>query len=59
VSYDSHWRVRVRLPERFGQSCRVLVYSRMNTCLVEFADGFKVVTCRYYVRKNVAQTRQK
>lgn len=49
--YDQFWRVRVRLPERFGQNCRVIVYGRLNNCLVEFEDGFRVVTCRYYVRK--------
>ena len=49
------WRVRSRLPERFGQTCRVLVRGRMNSCLVEFtADGFQVVTSRNYVRKVVA-----
>lgn len=46
-----YWRVRVRLPERFGQRCRVLSYGRLNACLVEFEDGVKVLTCRYYVRK--------
>ena len=50
-AYNQIWRVRVRLTERFGQRCRVLVYGRMNTCLVEFDDGFQVVTCRYYIRK--------
>lgn len=34
-SYPFLWRVRARLPERFGQRCRVLVRSRtMNSCLV-------------------------
>lgn len=45
------WRVRTRLPERFGQRCRVLVRGKMNSCLVEFKDGFRVVTSRNYVRK--------
>lgn len=45
------WRVRTRLPERFGQSCRVLVRGRMNSCLVEFEDGYRVVTSRNYVRR--------
>lgn len=50
--YPYRWRVRSRLPERFGQVCRVLVRSRaMNSALVEFADGFKVVTSRNYLRK--------
>lgn len=46
-----YWRVRTRLPERFGQRCKVLVRGKMNSCLVEFADGYKVVTSRNYVRK--------
>lgn len=45
------WRVRARLPERFGQSCRVLVAGAKNSVLVEFEDGYRVVTCRYYVRR--------
>ncbi|HEY9678619.1 MAG TPA: hypothetical protein V6C76_11455 [Drouetiella sp.] len=46
-----YWRVKTRLPERFGQRCRVLVRGKMNNCLVEFEDGYKVVTSRNYVRK--------
>jgi hypothetical protein len=46
------WRVRSRLPERFGTTCRVLVRGRMNSCLVQFeSDGYKVVTSRNYLRK--------
>lgn len=46
------WRVRTRHPERYGQSCRVLARARrMNSILVEFADGMKVVTSRHYVRR--------
>lgn len=45
-----YWRVRARLPERFGQRCRVLAVGRLNAALVEFEDGARVVTCRYYVR---------
>lgn len=45
------WRVRTRLPERFGQRCKILVTARrMNSVLVEFEDGYKVVTSRWYVR---------
>jgi len=46
-----YWRVRARLPERFGQRCRVLAVGRLNSALVEFEDGWRVVTCRYYVRR--------
>ena len=46
------WRVRTRLPERYGQPCAVLVRSRrMNSALVQFADGYRVVTSRNYVRR--------
>lgn len=36
---------------RKGQPCRVLVRGRMNSCLVQFHDGFKMVTSRNAVRK--------
>ena len=46
-----YWRVRTRLPERFRQTCVVLARGRMNSCLVEFADGYRVITSRNYVRR--------
>lgn len=51
--YNLIWRVRTRLPERFGQRCRVLIRSkRMNSALVEFeVDGYQVITSRNYLRK--------
>jgi hypothetical protein len=48
------WRWRKRLPERFGQPCRIVAVGKLNSALVEFADGFTVVTSRYAVRKNVS-----
>ena len=45
------WRVRTRLPHRFGQRLRVLARGRLNSCLVEFADGHRVVTSRNYLRR--------
>ena len=39
------------MPERKGQKCRVLVRGKMNSILVEFEDGEKVVTSRYAVRR--------
>jgi hypothetical protein len=44
-------RVRTRLPERYGQHLRVLIRGGMNSALVEFADGFRCVTSRNYLRK--------
>lgn len=45
-----YWRLRCRLPERHGQSCRVLVRGRMNSIMIEFADGVRYVVSRYGVR---------
>lgn len=48
------WRVRTRLAERFGQRCRVLKRGAMNNALVQFEDGYEVVTSRNYLRKAAA-----
>ena len=45
------WRVRTRLPGRFGMRCRVVVRGGMNSALVEFEDGYKTVTSRNYLRR--------
>lgn len=45
------WYWRSRLPERKGERCDVLARGAMNSILVGFADGFKVVTSRYAVRR--------
>jgi hypothetical protein len=45
------WFWKSRLPERKGQPCKVIARGRMNSILVEFEDGFIVVTSRYAVRK--------
>jgi len=49
--YPYYWRVKTRLPERKGQSCRVLIRGGMNSALVEFEDGYRVVTSRNYIRR--------
>jgi len=36
---------------RKGQPCEVLSRGRMNTILVRFADGFRMTTSRYAVRR--------
>jgi len=36
---------------RKGQRCAVLVRGKMNSCLVEFEDGFKAVTSRNALRR--------
>lgn len=59
VAFLYVWRVRTRLPERFGHRCRVLVRGRMNSALVEFDDGHLVVTSRNYVRRAAAWLRER
>lgn len=36
---------------RKGQPCAVLCRGAMNSCLVAFRDGFKMVTSRNAIRK--------
>lgn len=45
------WFWRSRLPHRKGNRCRVLARGKLNSCLVEFEDGEKIITSRYAVRK--------
>jgi hypothetical protein len=49
--FDHVWWWRSKLPERKGRRCRVLVRGAMNSVIVEFEDGVRVVTSRYAVRK--------
>lgn len=53
MTWSHYWRVRSRLPEHFGQRCKVLARGSMNTILVEFEDGTRVATSRNYVRRLV------
>jgi hypothetical protein len=50
-NYPYVWFWRSRLPERKGQPCRVIARGKRNSILVEFQDGYKVITSRYAVRK--------
>lgn len=50
-SYPYEWFWKKKLPERKGQRCRVVARGNMNSILVEFMDGFKVLTSRFAVRK--------
>jgi len=45
------WRWKKYLPDRFGQGCRVIARGKLNSALVEFEDGYRVITSRYAVRK--------
>lgn len=46
------WRWKEYLPERHGQACRIVATGALNSALVEFADGARVVTSRYAVRRS-------
>lgn len=48
--YTHVWRWKARRPDRTGQWCRVLARGKLNSCLVEFMDGERVITSRYAVR---------
>lgn len=45
------WWWRSKLGDRKGEPCRVLARGTMNSILVEFEDGYRVVTSRYAVRR--------
>lgn len=45
------WFWKARLPERRGQLFRVLARGRLNSCLIEFEDGWRCVTSRNALRK--------
>lgn len=45
------WHWRRCLPHRKGQPCRLLATGSLNSALVEFADGARVVTSRYALRR--------
>jgi hypothetical protein len=53
-SFDHYWRIRTRLPERFGQLCRVTARGKLNSVRVEFEDGFWCITSRWAVRRAIA-----
>jgi hypothetical protein len=46
------WRaIGWRILDRKGQRCRVVARGTMNSCLLEFEDGFRVVTSRNAIRR--------
>lgn len=50
-NYDYIWFWKSRLPERKGMPCRIVARGRMNSVLVVFFDGYRVITSRYALRK--------
>ena len=45
------WRWKKILVERFGQPCQIICIGKMNSALVQFEGGYRVVTSRYAVRR--------
>jgi hypothetical protein len=41
-----------KLPSRTGQTCVVVAKGKKNSCLVQFEDGFQMITSNYAVRKD-------
>ncbi len=50
-----YWFWKKKLPERNGQFCKILARGRMNSVLVEFKDGCRVLTSRYDVRRTTSR----
>jgi len=48
--YVFRWN-RPGLPGRKGSVCRVLVRGGMNSCMVQFEDGYRAVVSRNALRK--------
>ena len=53
MRYDDAIRLACEdtLAGTISHPCRVLARGKMNTCLVEFEDGYRVTTSRNYVMK--------
>jgi hypothetical protein len=51
LSTDFRYIFRWSREGRMGQRCRVLACGTMYTCLVEFADGFRMVTTTNALKK--------
>lgn len=52
MTYPYVWAWSSRpLPSRKGQRCRVLARGTMNSALIEFDDGYQVVTSRNGLRR--------
>lgn len=53
--FDRYWRIRTRLPERFGQRCWVLARGKMNSAQIEFEDGVRCIVSRNAFRRLPAE----
>jgi hypothetical protein len=51
ATWPYRWHWRARLPERHGQLLRVVARGALNSCMVEFQDGFRAITSRNALRR--------
>lgn len=51
LRFTHYWRLRCRLLERYKTPCRVLARGKLNSVMVQFADGVSYIVSRYAVRK--------
>lgn len=51
VNTDTLYLYRWNRQSRKGQFCRVLVRGKRNSCLVQFEDGYRMVTSRNALAK--------
>jgi hypothetical protein len=54
LGYDRGSMPRVFDRDRKGERCRVVARGRMNSALIEFEDGYRVVTSRNGLRRAAA-----
>ena len=45
------WFWKTKLPERRSEMFRVICRGALNSCMIEFPDGWRVVTSRNALRK--------
>ncbi len=51
--FNLTWRISKRLGDRKGTRCRILARGKLNSVLVEFEDGLRVITSGNFVRRIV------
>jgi len=49
--YRYAWKNNARRAALYGRLCRVLARGSMNSCLIEFENGERVVTSRNALRR--------
>lgn len=53
--YRFGWKNNERRAQLYGRTCRMICRGTMNSCLLEFENGERVVTSRNAIRKSPAE----